>query len=587
MVVSRALFACIASLSAAGLAAPALAQFNPDPGSQLAISDQSGDQPKVRLAADGTFSISYLSSQATGWDTWVQRLSGTGMEILPHQGIMCADSNFSSTEDYGLAVDAAGNTMVAFRDNHTGTTQIALQKVAPDGSLPWGPWGVTIPGTPPGSTDSPHTPGVVCTSDGGYVVRFSRGMASGWPAAMYQKVDAGGNLLWNAGQAVMIAPAQNGYFAADMAPSDNGSVIAFLDTVGSFSALRQIWAIKLDGSTGASLWNQGTPLQIQTSSTMQIGYFPQVISDGSNGALVAWYEVPNGSYMCKVQRVGAAGNLILQAGGLAVASSTTRARTSPAVAFDPATQAIYMIYTDGIQNATWSVFGQMFDSEGTRQWGEDGLRLTPDSNLYQPSFERLVKTPGGVIGAWFMATNPSGSTQIVQAAMVTDAGALPWPGDGTIVVDSNSLYGKSRMDAVGTPDGAAVVVYGDGPMGSYHIVASRINPDGTLGSPVGSSGSCCTNNTCTITTQAACAGTWTMGATCNGQAPCGPRCGSADFNCDGAVGTDADIESFFACLSGSCPGLPCISSADFNGDGAVGTDADIESFFRVLAGGPC
>jgi hypothetical protein len=30
-----------------------------------------------------------------------------------------------------------------------------------------------------------------------------------------------------------------------------------------------------------------------------------------------------------------------------------------------------------------------------------------------------------------------------------------------------------------------------------------------------------------------------------------------------------------------------MSTADFNGDGDVGTDADIEAFFRVLAGGNC
>jgi hypothetical protein len=60
---------------------------------------------------------------------------------------------------------------------------------------------------------------------------------------------------------------------------------------------------------------------------------------------------------------------------------------------------------------------------------------------------------------------------------------------------------------------------------------------------------------------------------------------SADFNGDGAVGTDADIDAFFSCLSGTC--CPTCGSADFNGDGAVGTDADIESFFRVLAGGAC
>jgi probable HAF family extracellular repeat protein len=63
-------------------------------------------------------------------------------------------------------------------------------------------------------------------------------------------------------------------------------------------------------------------------------------------------------------------------------------------------------------------------------------------------------------------------------------------------------------------------------------------------------------------------------------APC-----SADFNNDGDSGTDADIESFFACLAGNC----CAScgSADFNNDGDTGTDRDIESFFRVLAGGNC
>jgi hypothetical protein len=60
---------------------------------------------------------------------------------------------------------------------------------------------------------------------------------------------------------------------------------------------------------------------------------------------------------------------------------------------------------------------------------------------------------------------------------------------------------------------------------------------------------------------------------------------TADFNGDGDLGTDADIEAFFACLGGNC--CAACGSADFNGDGDVGTDADIESFFRVLAGGSC
>jgi hypothetical protein len=65
----------------------------------------------------------------------------------------------------------------------------------------------------------------------------------------------------------------------------------------------------------------------------------------------------------------------------------------------------------------------------------------------------------------------------------------------------------------------------------------------------------------------------------------GSPCWTADFDGDGDVGTDADIQAFFACVGGEC--CATCASADFNGDGDVGADADIESFFRVLAGGPC
>jgi hypothetical protein len=64
-----------------------------------------------------------------------------------------------------------------------------------------------------------------------------------------------------------------------------------------------------------------------------------------------------------------------------------------------------------------------------------------------------------------------------------------------------------------------------------------------------------------------------------------PPCGSADFDGDGDVGSDFDIEAFFACIGGDC--CPMCESPDFDGDGDPGTDFDIEAFFRVLGGGNC
>ena len=114
---------------------------------------------------------------------------------------------------------------------------------------------------------------------------------------------------------------------------------------------------------------------------------------------------------------------------------------------------------------------------------------------------------------------------------------------------------------------------GGGPGGSDYTIGVE-NSDGTVaftipGSDIG------TGNTARMLT-------FVQGTT-----PCGPHCGSADFDCDGDSGTDFDIEAFFRCIAGTCPPPPCTSNADFNGDGDVATDADIEAFFRVLAGNPC
>lgn len=57
--------------------------------------------------------------------------------------------------------------------------------------------------------------------------------------------------------------------------------------------------------------------------------------------------------------------------------------------------------------------------------------------------------------------------------------------------------------------------------------------------------------------------------------------GPGDFNGDGDLGTDSDIEAFWKCLSGDCGAH---GTADFNNDGDMGTDADIAAFYRALAG---
>jgi hypothetical protein len=541
--------AIVAAALACSIAPAALAQFSSDPTTQLQVGDNAGNAPKVRINPLGGYYVAWQGGQFDGGNTLVQRLDENGNPQWTAGGVQVTDAQYTgSFEDYGFTVDALGNAIVAYRDNHTGSLQIALQKVAPDGTTPWGANGVTIV-HPAGFADSPHSPRVVVTSDGNYVVAYSRGTTTSTATsrAFYQKVNSStGALMWNSGESVMIAPTANGYTAADMVLSDNGNVIATFFTAGSFSVSRRIHAQKLDGATGAQLWNGGVPKVVQTASTLQIGNFPTVISDQGNGVVIGWYETAS-PFQCKFQHLDAAGTELVASGGVGSPVIAGEQRTSPHIAFDPATGSTYMSYVQS-SAPTESLRGvsvQMFDSSGTAQWG-NGVTITPLVTAPPtPSFTRVTLTSGGVIVSWFEGLDASGTLQmIVRSAMVSEEGSLEWPS----ILEVNTLQNpKSRLDAVSLPGGATVLAYGHNP-GTLNIIASRVNSDGTLGNPA-------------------------------------PTCGSADFDGDGDTGTDADIEAFFACLGGSC--CPTCGSADFDFDGDTGTDADIEAFFRVLGGGTC
>jgi len=543
---AREVAAVACGLLTAGAASPVHAQWSTDPSSHLLVGDAAGDQnqPKVRPTADGGCYVSYLSTQGTGWDTWLQKLDAAGVPQWAHNGVNVADTNYSSTEDYGVAVDADGNAMVAFRDDHTGITQIGLQKVAPDGSLPWGPYGVTI-STSPGAPTTVNSPNVVVTSDGNYVVCYTRSATGAAAAnrARYQKVDAAGNLLWGA-EGITITPAVNGYTAAPMAASDGGGVIVTMFTAGSFTVSRRVHAQKLD-SAGVAQWNGGTPKVIQTTSTLQVGNFPQVISDGNDGMLVAWYDT--GAFQCHVQHLAPDGTELFAVDGAVADITAARQRTSPWVAYDSATDETYMFYATS--NTTQTQFGlhaQLFDGAGVRQFTDNGLEIVGLA-ASQTSFPRATLTSGGAIGSWFQAQ--SATTGIVRACKVTSGGALEWT-PSIVEVCTNDTT-KTRLDAAVSTMGFTMLAFGnrDGtlPESTLNIAAARINADGTLGNQAG--------------------------------------CGDADFDGDGDVGTDLDIEAFFACLGGDC--CATCGSADFDGDGDTGTDLDIEAFFRVLGGGDC
>ena len=94
-------------------------QWSSDPSTNLPLADKLNNdqvQPKVRALPNNQWYVSWFDADPNspppiGYDVFLQRLDATGVEQFPHDGNMVADLSNSSTEDYGLDVDIAGNAL--------------------------------------------------------------------------------------------------------------------------------------------------------------------------------------------------------------------------------------------------------------------------------------------------------------------------------------------------------------------------------------------------------------------------------------------------------------------------------------------
>ncbi len=456
------------SLVAAALglaAAPALGQWSSDAAVNTPIASANGEQvqPKIRATADGGCYVTFFDNQSGGYDVRVQRLNAAG-EVQWPGGVLVADRSFSSTQDYGASVDTAGWSLIAFRDDRSGTQNVTAQRVSPMGQLAWGS-GVTMPGSVNGSV-----PRIAGTSDGGSVVAWATGSA-----VALVKLDSGGNVLWTR---TVTGPGGVNVVACDVQASDTaketGSFVLSMVRFGSFSTPRNLYAQKFDVD-GDPLWG-ASPLTIYGTGSLQIGNFPPFVSDGAGGAVLSWYGT-TGGLQSFVQRVFSDGTLQFPANGAPVATDAGRVRVAPSAAIDPSTGDIYCFWNE--LNSTQSQFGvsgQRF-SGTDRMWGSGGLAVVPLGTTDMQQIRTLPRE-GGATVMWV----PGGvGGQRVLASAYGPAGTTLWGGPVEVC---SVPSGKSRLDATTISSGTILSVWQDERNGGSFdddLYGQNVRTDGTLG----------------------------------------------------------------------------------------------------------
>src|SRR5690606_10433434 len=391
------------------LSPAALAQWSSDPAANLAVADAAGgqDQPKVAPAPDGGTWISWFDG-ASGYDVRVQKLDAGGNEVFPHGGLLVADRGFSSTQDYGLSVDAAGNALLTFRDDRAGGTQITAALVTAAGDQPWGPTGVQLTNT----SAFVAAPKIAGTSDGGAVVAWTQDEST-----RLQKLDADGVPQWASD--VVLTPATGSYSASDLHAHGADVVLAFVHQTGPFGSPRHLLAQKFDAE-GDPLWGAGH-VAVFDGGSLQFGNFPTFVPDGAGGGVFSWYNTPGAGLQSYVQHVLPDGSEAFAHNGLAVPTNATRERVSPDVAYDAGTGAIYAFWTELANfQSLRGVYGQKFDAAGDRLWTDEGLAVVPVGSDDITGVRTVVNGPGAFV---FWDQVPSfGQDRLYGAAASGDDG---------------------------------------------------------------------------------------------------------------------------------------------------------------------
>lgn len=442
---------------AALLGAPATAQWTTDNTINLPIANSGSPevQAKVRATSDGGCYISWLGG--AGYDTMLQRLDAKGNELWAHGGIVVLDSNFSSTEDYGLAVDAEDNAYLANRDNSGSPTRARVAKVTSGGSVEWSNF---VSNTAAGV----NAPRIAVLSDGSVAVGWQQGA----PFRL-QRLGPDGSEQWSSG-GIPVTPPANNYSLADLQGADDGSVIALWVRTGSFSTPRFLYAQKFDAS-GIAIWNGGAPVAIFDTSSVQIGYFPTFVHDGNGGAVFAWYET-GGTRNVYVQHLSADGTERFPHNGLAVSVDTGHSRLTPTMGYNAATDETFVFWTEANTGQTqWGIRGQKIDGDGVRVWGDTGVEYLPLSGVQNANMRAIASGDGAML---FYNEQPSST---LMKGLGVDA-------DGNVVwnnVPGGAFSGKSRTDVAKTTCGQVVLAWQQGPGGAEDIVAQNVLPDGSFG----------------------------------------------------------------------------------------------------------
>lgn len=343
-------------------------------------------------------------------------------------------------------------------------------------STAWGDW---VDDGVPVCTASDDQFEVIIVSDGagGAIIAWTD-LNAGYEDLYAQRIDGSGNTLWIM-NGVPISTAGRSQRFPDMIPDGSGGAIIVWTDYRNYGG--DVYAQRVDGS-GNVLWAPNGAVILKRAG---VDEGPTVlVSDGSGGAILAWqYQLWGGHPNLDIyaQRIDASGNIQWATYGVPICTIPTSKQMIGGIASDNAGGAIIK-WSDN-RNGNWDIYAQRVDPAGNAQWTTHGVPIctAPGDQGPLPAESWGTKIYGNIVpdgsgGAVIPWHDLRGSDRDIYVQRVDSSGNTQWTADGVAVC--TAAGDQECPTIVADNAGGWIVAWSDQRSGTSDIYIQHLDASG-------------------------------------------------------------------------------------------------------------
>lgn len=428
----------------------------------IAVISATGTQDQTKAATDGSGGaiIVWRDYRTANTDIYAQRVDAAGSRLWLLDGQPVCTANQAQSSPLAIP-DGSGGAIVVWQDYRNGSSlAIYAQKLSSSGYGQWTGNGVQICAGQTGLTLSQ----IVSDGSGGAIVTW-QDRRTGTNQVFAQKVNSSGTVQWTANGVLLCAGSGAETSPALTSDGAGGAIVAWQDNRDGYNL---IYAQRIDAS-GTLRWG-ANGLAVCPSTAQQSG--PQVVSDGSSGAVIVWADYRNGvDYDIYAQRLDSTGSSLWASNGVAVCALPYAQNNCLIV--EAAPENFVLLWSDS-RSTQADLYAQRLSLDGSTLWTANGVAVCTASGS-QSAHQIVAAGSAAVIATWQDARNGTSDYQI-YAQKISENGNMLWTANGVPVCTAS---GNQTSPAI-APDGVggAIISWQDARGANTDIYAQRVDAAG-------------------------------------------------------------------------------------------------------------